>query len=429
MTATLLRRTVDLTRDCLAAAGRRGVDSVDRVLLVGGSSRMPAVAAALRARPRPRRPSCTTPIWPSSAARRSSARSWSSSAWSPTTWSPAGGWRAGAPLDDAGPDLDDACRRVADAFGLPLAQVRRAVQVRVDTVVSRGLRRARRLRPDLQIEATWLVQRNDPLPIRVHRSFGTVRDDQEAVSLTVVEQQGQSATPRPEDAKILIAGLIDDIPPGYPEGSEVRVTFEMGFDGVLRRDGPSRGRRPAADLERADAGDRSRRPRWPASATRSSAPAGVRSERWSSTRTTTASACSRRSRRAAGRRRPTRSSSTTSPLDDAERLSDAAVAERVAEVWAFWQRQRDHPKYGTLVAAAGRRARRGAARELLDTARARAGPREPGPRRPGEPGRVPLRPARRRRRRPRRRGTAASRATSWPVWSELGRGAGLTPTR
>ena len=32
---------------------------------------------------------------------------------------------------------------------------------------------------------------------------------------------------------MLIAGEITGIPPGYGEGSEVRVTFEMGFDGVL----------------------------------------------------------------------------------------------------------------------------------------------------------------------------------------------------
>jgi hypothetical protein len=58
------------------------------------------------------------------------------------------------------------------------------------------------------------------------------------------------------------------------------------------------------------------------------------------------------------------------PLDDAERISDAAVAEQVAEVWAFWQRQRDHPKYGAVVAAlvAGHAA---ASAELLDP-RARA---------------------------------------------------------
>lgn len=36
------------------------------------------------------------------------------------------------------------------------------------------------------------------------------------------------------------------------------------------------------------------------------------------------------------------------PLDDD--LTDAEVAARVAEVWGFWQRQRDHPKYRVLVA-------------------------------------------------------------------------------
>ena len=48
MTAPLLRRTLDLTRACLDEAARRGVPQVDRVLLVGGSSRMPAVAELLR---------------------------------------------------------------------------------------------------------------------------------------------------------------------------------------------------------------------------------------------------------------------------------------------------------------------------------------------------------------------------------------------
>ncbi|MEU8900228.1 hypothetical protein AB0C65_30505 [Nocardia sp. NPDC048505] len=37
------------------------------------------------------------------------------------------------------------------------------------------------------------------------------------------------------------------------------------------------------------------------------------------------------------------------PLDEAETLSDAEVSARVAEVWGFWQKQRDHPKYRVLV--------------------------------------------------------------------------------
>ncbi|MBF6212577.1 hypothetical protein IU433_19210 [Nocardia puris] len=37
------------------------------------------------------------------------------------------------------------------------------------------------------------------------------------------------------------------------------------------------------------------------------------------------------------------------PLDEAETLSDAEVSARVDEVWGFWQKQRDHPKYRVLV--------------------------------------------------------------------------------
>ncbi|MFI1917175.1 hypothetical protein [Nocardia sp. NPDC020380] len=37
------------------------------------------------------------------------------------------------------------------------------------------------------------------------------------------------------------------------------------------------------------------------------------------------------------------------PLDAAERLTDAEVSERIDAVWAFWQKQRDHPKYRVLV--------------------------------------------------------------------------------
>ena len=42
-----------------------------------------------------------------------------------------------------------------------------------------------------------------------------------------------AASPRPEDSKLLIAGNIGPIPPGFEAGTEVQVTFEMGFDGVL----------------------------------------------------------------------------------------------------------------------------------------------------------------------------------------------------
>ncbi|GAB2486681.1 fibronectin type III domain-containing protein [Jatrophihabitans fulvus] len=37
------------------------------------------------------------------------------------------------------------------------------------------------------------------------------------------------------------------------------------------------------------------------------------------------------------------------PVDEADRWTDGQVAAQLDEVWAFWQRTRDHPKYGTLA--------------------------------------------------------------------------------
>ncbi|MFC4950793.1 Hsp70 family protein [Pseudonocardia sp. GCM10023141] len=233
MTAPLLRRTVDLTRACLAEAARRGVHRVDKVLLVGGSSRMPAVAEALRREleldPRLHDPDLAVARGAALFGEKKELERMVAA-----DLRTRGRLRDGTPLEDAASaDLDASCRRVADAYGVPLVQVRRAVEIQVDTVVSRGFGVLAVDSGGGRLETSWLVHRNDRLPIRTSRSYGTIRPDQQVIQLTVVEQQGQAESSRPEDAKVLIVGEITGIPPGYDEGSEVRVTFEMGFDGVL----------------------------------------------------------------------------------------------------------------------------------------------------------------------------------------------------
>ncbi len=233
LTAPLLRRTVDLTRACLAEAARRGVPRVDRVLLVGGSSRMPAVADGLLTEldldARLHDPDLAVARGAALYGEKKELERMVAA-----DLRTRGRLRDGAPLDEVpSADLDDSCRRVADAYAVPLAQVRRAVEIRVDTVVSRGFGVLAVNSAAGRLEPAWLVHRNDRLPIRTSRSFGTMRPDQTEIALTVVEQQGQAESTRPEDAKVLVVGDITGIPPGYDEGAEVRVTFEMGFDGVL----------------------------------------------------------------------------------------------------------------------------------------------------------------------------------------------------
>ncbi len=232
LTAGLLNRTLDLTRACVAAARDRGVTRLSRILLVGGSSRMPAVArevgAALGITPE-----LTDPDLAVARGAAVYGEKLEIERLVAADLRTRGRLSDGAPLFTADPgDVDGACARVAAAFGLPVSGVRRMLEITVDTVVSRGFGVLAVGRSG-ETEATWLVHRNQTLPIRVRRSFGTMRMNQDRIELVVVEQQGQALSPHPEDAKVLIEGSITDIPFGYDEGSEVQVTFEMGFDGVL----------------------------------------------------------------------------------------------------------------------------------------------------------------------------------------------------
>ncbi|BAD58905.1 Heat shock protein 70 [Nocardia farcinica] len=232
MTASLMRRTLDLTRDCLAEAAKRGVARVDRLLLVGGSSRMPMVARELR-----REFGLDGELRdPDLSVARGAALYGEKLEMERLVVADLvtrGRLRDGGSVSEAAPgDLEQSVSRVAASFGQPVSVVRRMLEIQVDTVVSRGFG-VLALDSHYGLAAAWLVHRNQTLPVRVRRSFGTVRDDQDQIELTIVEQQGQAESVRPEDTKVLVEGRIRGIPPGYPAGSEVRVTFEMGFDGVL----------------------------------------------------------------------------------------------------------------------------------------------------------------------------------------------------
>jgi molecular chaperone DnaK (HSP70) len=232
LTAGLLDRTVELTRAAVAAARARGVDRIDRVLLVGGSTRMPAVAARLTAE-------LGVPAEvhdPDLAVAKGAAvygRKKRLERLLTDDLVTRGALRPGLDLEYAAPaDVDAACARLGDAVGLTAAQVRRTVEIQVLNTVSRGFG-VLALDRFGEPATVFLVHRDDRLPVAVRRSFGTVHDDQRVVTIRVVEQGGGAESPRPEDAKLIAEASIEDIPPGYPAGTEIQVVLRMGFDGIL----------------------------------------------------------------------------------------------------------------------------------------------------------------------------------------------------
>ncbi len=231
LTRGLLDRTLDLTRRAVAAARLRGVTRIDRVLLVGGSSRMPAVAERLT-----KELGVLTQLAdPDLAVAKGAAlygQKKSLERLITADLVTRGQLLDGAPVGAASEvHLAAACQRLADVMGLTPDQVRRTVEVQVLNVCSRGF--GVLVMGSSGLEVVFLVHRNDRLPVAVRRSFGTMHDDQQIVTVRVIEQGGGSESEDPEDNKMIAEASITDIPYGYPAGTEIEITLAMGFDGIL----------------------------------------------------------------------------------------------------------------------------------------------------------------------------------------------------
>ena len=184
-TSDLLERTAFTTRQTLQAAGLEWPE-VDHVLLVGGSTRMPAVAAMLR-----------------DASGREPDRSVS-------------------------PDEAVAHGAALHAGHLLRGEGAAGFQVRNVNSHSLGVAASD---PQTKLPRTAvLIPRNTPLPASAERSFKTQHANQGSVLVQIVE--GESANPR--DCSQLGRCVVRDLPPNLPVRSPVTVHFHYRENGRLQ---------------------------------------------------------------------------------------------------------------------------------------------------------------------------------------------------
>jgi molecular chaperone DnaK len=186
MTRDLLDRTAFTTRQTLQAAGLEWSD-IDRVLLVGGSSRMPAVVAILR-QISGQEPDCS--VSPDEAVAH------------------------GAALH----------------AGLLLSIHRgRAPSFRIRNVNSHSLgvvaTDARTKRPRNAI----LIPRNTPLPVVAQRIFKTHKASQRSILVQIVEGESLS----PDDCSQLGKCSVRNLPDGLPAQTPIEVRFRYEENGRL----------------------------------------------------------------------------------------------------------------------------------------------------------------------------------------------------
>jgi molecular chaperone DnaK len=204
-TADLLYRTSVTTRQVLAAAGL-AFKNIHRVLLVGGSTRMPMVRKMLAdlAGQEPH-----GEVNPDEAVARGAALYAShlltKSQLAPTS-QPSGRLPPTAAPAASPPTRIQVTNVSAHSLGIE------GYNVKLD-------RRAN----------TILIPRNSPLPVNVTRKFITRKIGQKSIVVQVLE--GEST--RPEECTRVGRMTIRNLPPGLAAGTPVRVTYEYGANGRL----------------------------------------------------------------------------------------------------------------------------------------------------------------------------------------------------
>ena len=188
LAANLLERTLFTTRQTLKAAGLLWSD-VDRLLLVGGSSRMPMVRRALET--------------------------------------------MSGLVPDTNVSPDEAVARGAAIYAQHLLAVKNIQssvhQLSITDVNAHSLGIEGINQASLRKENAVVIPRNSPLPVEVHRTFVTKHDNQQSIKVQLLE--GESTLPG--ECRELATAAIRNLPPGNPEGTKIDVVYRFDANGRL----------------------------------------------------------------------------------------------------------------------------------------------------------------------------------------------------
>lgn len=187
MTADLLERTETTASLVVRQAGLSWAE-IDRVLLVGGSSRMPMVRDMLR-KLTGREPDCSQS--PDEAVAHGAAL------------------YAGALMAKETKPSESTCEVVnVNSHSLGVVGVHRTTGHKTNVVV---------------------IPKNTPLPAGASRVFHTAQADQRSIRVPVVEGESE----RPEDCIALGECVVKDLPPGLPAGATIEVEYRYAANGLI----------------------------------------------------------------------------------------------------------------------------------------------------------------------------------------------------
>ena len=206
LTRDLTERTIELTQNVLQEAASKGVSKIDKLLLVGGSSRMPIIAQRVK----------------------------ETFSLEPQLFEPDLAVAKGAALMAISIEVNEGKKF---SFPTPKISAKIACSHALGVVVVTD-------EAGTSEEVVYLIHQNTSMPAEVVATdFGTHRANQTTVDIRVMESN-DAETPRVDGNHQILRGEIANLPPNLPKGSPIHVTFGLRDDATLhvRAIEPSSGR-------------------------------------------------------------------------------------------------------------------------------------------------------------------------------------------
>ncbi len=230
LTSNLLESTIQKTHETMAEAKRKGVDAYDKILLVGGSTRMPQVMKRLQAE----FPSMTIEYCdPDAAVAKGAAIFGVNMAAFPE--------RAEGEVSENAPVVSEetqkAAEEIARTWGIGSGQGAMVIK----NVISKSIA-LQLVDPNDGVEKLFnFIFKNTTIPHTETLRAGTIVDNQTQVHLAIFENDyAAGAVPNDvvpvEDAKELTNGDMGPLPSGLPKGTLIEIDLKIDDQGLLSID-------------------------------------------------------------------------------------------------------------------------------------------------------------------------------------------------
>ena len=234
LTKHLLDRTIELTREMLADARAKGVTSFDKIILVGGATRMPQVRNRLVAEfgkePEVYDPDEAVAKGAALFGLKEAIQDEVKGLLVATLPSVAAKDGTFDPAAVSKEEMEKALNEIEIGLGYTLTgQVRELVNTRIVNVLSKGLGVVALDDARKEVVVT-LLPRNGEVPMESVNDFGTDVPNQEGVDIRVMA--GERDGTDPADCKDVGVATLN-LPTGLPAHSPIRVKFVISRDGRL----------------------------------------------------------------------------------------------------------------------------------------------------------------------------------------------------